>query len=85
VVPLGDRMGSDGGDLRLLHYPDGSWRFGHVCDRSARDAGTLMCAPLLGEAHVVQDQADGVWVTPSISCSDCGTHGWVRSGAWVPA
>lgn len=75
--------------LQVLGYPDGTWRFRHRCDRSARDAGTIVCAPLLAQ-HVVQfrvgtDGTTQLWVTPSILCPDCGTHGWVTHGAWSPA
>jgi hypothetical protein len=72
------------GPVRLLRYPDGSTRVGHLCDRKAREAGVIRCAPLLAEGHTV------IWsemptVTPSILCSDCGLHGFVTTGRWTAA
>lgn len=30
-------------------------------------------------------QVEPLTVTPSINCTACGTHGWIRNGQWVPA
>ena len=65
-------------------YEDASVRFDHVCDRG--DRGVIRCAPALriGEGHqVVAD--DPLTIVASILCPDCGDHGWVRCGQWVPA
>lgn len=71
--------------INLLFYEaTGEWRFEHVCDRSARGAGVIICAPLLSDMHVIVT-LDPLTITPSIMCSDCGTHGLVRDDAWVPA
>ena len=61
-------------------------RVSHRCDRGAR--GVIICAPHLteGEAgHVVTFSGDVPTITPSIACDDCGLHGYVTSGRWVPA
>lgn len=28
---------------------------------------------------------EGLTLTPSILCRNCGNHGWIRDGRWVPA
>lgn len=68
--------------LRVLFYPDGSVRFEHLCDRPGR--GIIVCAPLLNEGHQLVSQ-NPLTITPSILCPDCGTHGFVTNGKWVPA
>jgi hypothetical protein len=70
----------ESGPVRLLVYPDGTIRVSHVCDRGAR--GVIRCAPLLGDGHQVEWV--GLWptVAPSILCSDCGLHGYMRAGVW---
>lgn len=30
-------------------------------------------------------QRDPLTVMPSINCTSCGCHGWIRDGKWVPA
>jgi len=54
------------------------WAFRHVCDRG--DRGMHVLAIDLGDGHRVND--DGTTVTPSILCSDCGTHGFLTDGEW---
>ena len=31
------------------------------------------------------EQWDSLTISPSIHCLDCGHHGWIRDGEWVPA
>lgn len=61
-------------------YPDGAPRFAHRCDRG--DRGVIWCAPLLFR-HTVD--RGSMTVTPSVLCADCGTHGFITNGQWVPA
>jgi hypothetical protein len=72
-----------GPTYRVLFYEDGSARFEHRCDRGER--GTIICAPLLqldnGGHRVVQREP--LTIEPSILCSDCQTHGFIRDGRWV--
>lgn len=71
-----------GDDKYLLFYPDGRHAFEHRCDRSQRGAGVIICAPLVVPPdHQV---APGPTVTPSIHCLDCGTHGFITNGQWIP-
>lgn len=78
-------------DKALLFYADGTVRFRHRCDRGER--GVIVCAPALqldgGHSITtrdpVADKGTPVTVTPSILCSDCGTHGFVRDGQWRAA
>lgn len=67
---------------RVLFYGDGSARFEHRCDRGPR--GVVICAPLLqlGGGHRIVAH-DPLTIEPSILCSDCGTHGFVRAGRWT--
>lgn len=85
--PNADRWVKLGEGRALLHYPDGEWRFRHVCDRSSTGRGVIICAPLLDLHQVVgSSQPDApVTVTPSILCSDCGIHGFVNRSVWEPA
>jgi hypothetical protein len=75
--------GVGGPSYRVLFYEDGSARFEHRCDRGER--GTIVCAPLLqldnGGHRIVQ--RDPLTIEPSILCSDCQTHGFIREGRWV--
>jgi hypothetical protein len=78
------------GDFQLLFYADGTVRFAHLCNRGER--GVVIAAPALqlNAGHhisvVGEVRAGGlVTVEPSILCPDCGTHGFVRDGVWVPA
>lgn len=64
----------------------GPTRFRHRCDRGPR--GVIICAPLLSEGpggHVVTGTDAGSTVTPSILCTDCGTHGFVTDDQWRAA
>lgn len=74
-----------GPPYRLLHYSDGAVRFEHRCDRGGR--GVIVCAPQLTAVnqpggHQVQ-WSDQPTVSPSIWCTDCGTHGFVSGGRWI--
>ena len=31
------------------------------------------------------EQWDPLTISPSVLCRDCGLHGWIRDGRWVPA
>lgn len=71
-----------GDDYRVLFYEDGTARFEHRCDRG--DRGVVICAPALqldGGHRIVRDSP--LTIEPSISCPDCGTHGFIREGRWV--
>lgn len=76
---------SDDPPIRALFYPDGTVRLEHHCMRP-RDGLTLKVAPRLqlDAGHTIV-QRDPLTVDPSCGCSDCGLHGWVRDGTWMPA
>ena len=76
----------NGDPFRVLFYADGTARFEHRCDRAHRNAGVIVCAPLLqleGGHRIVQ--LDPLTIEPSIACGDCMTHGFIRGGHWVSA
>lgn len=74
------------GEKAILFYENGDVRFRHRCDRAHRNAGVIICAPLLqiGNGHTVV-QEHPLTIVASIACSDCSTHGFVTDGHWVPA
>ena len=78
---------SDPAAIAAAFYADGSIGIRHRCTRP-RDGQTLIVAPrlVLGEpgGHTVNTY-DPLDVTPSVGCDDCGLHGFVRNGQWVPA
>ncbi len=64
-------------------------RVKHVCtswpdDQEPDGEFVKVVAPALAPAHVVHS-LDPATVTASILCPDCGLHGFVRGGVWVPA
>lgn len=75
---------TNGPSYRVLFYADGTARFEHRCDRGER--GVIICAPLLclDAGHVIVSRSP-LTITPSILCSDCGTHGFITKGRWVAA
>lgn len=77
--------------VSLVRYPGGAVRVRHRCNRGGRGGGEVICAPALSPGHVVTwppamtDGCHKPTVSPSILCSDCGLHGFVRDGEWSPA
>lgn len=69
--------------MNVLFYADGSRRFEHVCDRRPGGRGVYVVAPLLGEGHRLVT-LEPLTINPSIVCVDCGLHGFVLGGRWVP-
>jgi len=67
-----------------LHYPDGTIRIQHECNRN-RDGLTLIVAPALTAPGHVVVSTDPLTITPSILCEDCGLHGYITDGAWLDA
>ena len=51
---------------------EGNWREG-------------VMLPINDERGWRVEQKDPLTVSPSILCRSCGTHGFWRAGAWVPA
>lgn len=83
VDPNWIRSSDVGSGHRLNWYEDGTVRFAHTCDRKER--GVIICAPALqldGGHRLISEALNDVTVEPSILCSDCGTHGFVRNGQW---
>jgi len=39
----------------------------------------------LGPERWTVEQQEPLTVTPSILCGECGVHGFIREGQWVPA
>ena len=72
-------------DKMVLFYPDGTVRFRHTCDRTPQGRGVIICAPLLriGNGHTVTHRTP-LTISPSIHCGDCGQHGGIWDGTWVP-
>lgn len=77
-----------GGGVSLLIPAEGKIRVMHVCaewdDDYMQEHLVKIACPTLHEDHVVVS-LDPPTIQPSILCSSCGLHGFVRSGVWVPA
>lgn len=73
-----------GPQVRALFYEDGRVGIEHRC--KVVDDTQIICAPLLqlDGGHSITSE-DPLTVTPSIACGDCGLHGFIRDGRWVPA
>lgn len=73
------------GDERAIYTDDGgTMRFEHRCSRANRldDPGEpLLIAPAI-TLHVIKGPMEHLTITPSILCTDCGTHGFVTDGEW---
>ncbi len=69
---------TNGPNYRVLFYKDGSMRFEHDCFHE-KD-GLIICAPLLSSHKVVAKEP--LTILPSILCSRCNIHGFVREGRW---
>lgn len=82
-VPAGADRACESGPVRLLGYPEVTYRVAHICDRG--DRGRIRCAPVLDpDGHQVEWSGTWPTVTPSISCPDCGLHGHMTNGVWTP-
>lgn len=89
VRPDASAVEDVGSGVRLLHFDDGDIRVEHVCARWAdpdEPDGVFVkiIAPGLSLGHSVTARRPTT-IEPSILCSSCGLHGWVRAGAWVAA
>lgn len=58
------------------------FEFTHQC-KSRVDTSILPNAYDAGSWKVVQQEP--LTVTPSINCTECGTHGFITEGKWVKA
>lgn len=81
-----------GPDLFLLQLEDGGFAFEHRC--KIVDGFQLVVSPRLDKHQVMvpldPDLEADLWhvrcsVRPSILCPDCGIHGFITDGKWVPA
>lgn len=82
-----DEVDVEGAAHRVLFYADGTVRFEHQCTRGGRGGGPLRVAPeidisLPNGGHKIVSTIP-LTITPSILCTDCGTHGFVTAGRWV--
>lgn len=79
--------GRDG--VRALFYEDGTVRIEHKCkvieDEMDGSRTQVICAPRLqlGNGHTVVTE-EPLTVVASIACPDCGLHGFITNGRWVP-
>jgi len=71
--------------IEILFCPDRTVRVAHNC-KLIGDDERLRCAPrlMLGEGHTVVTRTP-LTIVASILCTDCGLHGFVTNGQWVPA
>jgi hypothetical protein len=73
----------DCGPVTIVVYPNGVACVEHRCEPKRRWA-PVVAAPKLNPQHqVIADQP--MTILPAIFCVDCGLHGEVRDGDWLPA
>lgn len=75
-----------GDGIALLSYSDGTWRVQHEHGLDAASAPGCTVAPalMIGQGHTIVSR-DPLTIVASILCPDCGLHGFVTNGEWVPA
>lgn len=81
IDPRFQRILDLGSDMHLGRDAERTLCMEHPC-KVVGDV-QVVCAPTL-LAHTVVSE-DPWTISPSILCPDCGLHGFVRSGIWVPA
>lgn len=71
--------------VSILFMADGKIRAAHDC-KLIRKGERIRCAPALqiGNGHTVVTR-DPLTIVASILCDDCGMHGFVTNGHWIPA
>lgn len=71
--------------VEILFMQDGTVRAAHDCKMVGVNK-RLRCAPalMIGQGHTVVKRGP-LTIVASILCTDCGLHGFVTNGAWIPA
>lgn len=59
--------------------------FGHTHPNPAGGTCQGWIPTSIGEAGWTLTEKDPPTLVPSLLCRDCGDHGWLTSGRWVPA
>jgi hypothetical protein len=55
------------------------------CAGSGRILNPGQARPADGKSYWVVESEEPLTLSPSLLCTACGDHGFVRDGAWVPA
>jgi hypothetical protein len=55
------------------------------CAGSGRVLNPGQERPADGRAYWTVESEEPLTLSPSLLCTACNDHGWVRDGAWVPA
>jgi hypothetical protein len=55
------------------------------CAGSGRVLNPDQERPADGRAYWTIESEEPLTLSPSLLCTACGDHGWVRNGEWVPA
>jgi hypothetical protein len=71
--------------ISILFMTDGCIRVAHNC-KLIGPGERIRCAPalMIGQGHTVVTR-DPLTIVASILCTDCGLHGFVTNGEWIPA
>jgi hypothetical protein len=56
----------------------------HVCSKHSGE-GDASYIPLRGPNPWTLEKLDPITISPSLLRTDCGDHGFIREGKWVPA
>lgn len=61
--------------------PDGAG----PCSGAGRVLNPGQARPADGKAYWTIESEEPLTLSPSLLCTACGDHGWVRDGAWAPS
>lgn len=74
-------------EIRSLEGVPAGLDYWHPCADGRRAIGWIPFAghPVDAGHSWTVEQGDPITISPSLLCRDCGHHGFIRGGRWVPA
>lgn len=77
-----------GHDHELEYFEIDGERYGATVFHKRADGTSCACSVFWGKREAPIWRATSITpltLEPSIRCLQCGDHGWIREGRWVPA